>query len=400
MSLCENNCKYTNYDYNTKKVICECFIKINFPLISEIAINKDKLLTNFINIKNSININVIKCYKQVFNKEGIKNNLGNYIMSSIIIFTFILSVLFKIKGYIIIKSRIYEIIRIVSNVNRIKKNPPKKININNINDKKDINSKLKLNKTTIYTINTLFKKKQQNDTTNNILNNNKILKLNDYEMNNLSYKEALELDKRTYFQYYFSLLKTKHIFIFTFFTNTDYNSKIIKIILFLFSFALYFTINTLFFNDETLHKIYEDQGNFNFIYQIPNIIYRSIITSIINGIIKFLSLTEKNILEIKEEKNKLLEKSSKLLKCLIIKFILFFILIFLFLFIFWYYLICFCGIYRNSQIHLIKDTVISFGLSLLYPFIINLLPGILRISSLKRKNKECMYIISKIIQIF
>ena len=69
MSLCENNCKYTKYDYNTKKVICECFIKINFPLISEIEINKDKLLTNFVNFKNSININVIKCYKQLFDIE-------------------------------------------------------------------------------------------------------------------------------------------------------------------------------------------------------------------------------------------------------------------------------------------------------------------------------------------
>ena len=157
------------------------------------------------------------------------------------------------------------------------------------------------------------------------------MNLNDYEMNNLSYKEALKLDKRTYVQYYLSLLRTNHILIFTFFTNTDYNSKIIKIILFLFSFALYFTINALFFNDKTLHKIYDDQGNFNFIYQIPNILYSFIITSIINGIIKFLSLTEKNIIEIKKEKDNMFEKSSKLLKCLMIKFILFFILIFLFL---------------------------------------------------------------------
>ena len=58
----------------------------------------------------------------------------------------------------------------------------------------------------------------------------------------------------------------KHIIIFTFYTNNDYNSKLIKFIVFLFSFALYFTINTLFFSDSTLHKIYEDQGKYNFIY--------------------------------------------------------------------------------------------------------------------------------------
>ena len=51
--------------------------------------------------------------------------------------------------------------------------------------------------------------------------------------------------------------------------------------------------------------------------------------------------------------------------------------------------------------HLIKDTLISYTCSLLYPLAINLLPGILRIPSLKaaQKNKECLYKISKFIQI-
>ena len=96
----------------------------------------------------------------------------------------------------------------------------------------------------------------------------------------------------------------KHIIIFTFYTNNDYNSKLIKFIVFLFSFALYFTINLLFFNDATLHKIYEDQGKFNFIYQLPKILYSSIISSIITFIIRYLSLTEKIILQlIKTKKN-------------------------------------------------------------------------------------------------
>ena len=96
MSLCENNCEYDNYDNNTKKVLCECFIKVKFPLISEIEINKDKLLKNFKNIKSILNINLLKCYKEVFYKEGIINNIGFYIISIIILLTFILSILFKI----------------------------------------------------------------------------------------------------------------------------------------------------------------------------------------------------------------------------------------------------------------------------------------------------------------
>jgi len=222
---------------------------------------------------------------------------------------------------------------------------------------------------------------------------------NDFELNNLSYKKALKKDKRTYFQYYLSLLRMKHILIFSFYTYTDYNSKYIKIILFLFSFSLSFTINALFFNDTTLHKIYEDKGEYNFIYQIPNILYSTIISSFINIIIKYLSLTENNILEIKKEKNIFKGKINKILKYLSIKFIIFFILIFIFLLFFWLYLTCFCGIYTNSQIHLITDTLSSFGLSFLYPFILNLLPGILRIPSIKSKNRECLYKLSKLLQI-
>ena len=80
----------------------------------------------------------------------------------------------------------------------------------------------------------------------------------------------------------------------------------------------------------------------------------------------------------------------------------FFILSFIFLIFFWYYLSCFCAVYRNTQIYLIEDTLISFATSLLYPFAIVSLPGLFRIPSLNdpNQNKEYLYNFSKIIQLF
>ena len=99
---------------------------------------------------------------------------------------------------------------------------------------------------------------------NNPIKNNKILEFyTDYEINSIIYEKALNIDKRTYFQYYLSLLKTKHLLIYSFYPNKDYNSMAVKIILFFFSFALYFIINALFFNDKTMHKILEDNEIFN-----------------------------------------------------------------------------------------------------------------------------------------
>ena len=229
--------------------------------------------------------------------------------------------------------------------------------------------------------------------------NKKINLYSDNEINNMNYKDAINKDKRSFLQYYISLLRTKHILIFSFYTKNDYNSRLIKIILFIFSCALLYSVNSLFFQDSTMHKIYEDQGMFNLNYQLPQIIYSTLISSIILLLVKHLALTEKQIIQIKATKNS--GSIKKLLLCVKIKLIIFFPLTFLFLVLFWYYLSCFGAVYKSTQIHLLKDTLASFGISLIIPFGIYLLPGLFRIPSLsKRKNKrECLYNFSKILQL-
>ena len=221
------------------------------------------------------------------------------------------------------------------------------------------------------------------------------MEYNDNELNSLIYKKALLYDKRVYSQYYFSLLKTGHLFIFSFYSNNkDYYPQIIKIFLFFFFFDVYLTINVLFFNQNTLHQIYEDKGEFNLIYQIPQILCSTIISSVINSLIKFLALENNNIVVLKNAKTKddLITKEKNIYKKIKLKFCLFFIIVFILLFLFMLYVSCFCGIYVNTQIHLIKDTIISFSLSLIYPFGILLIPGIFRISALKAKKKDKKYL--------
>ena len=70
---------------------------------------------------------------------------------------------------------------------------------------------------------------------------------NEGELNDMDYESALKYDERSYLEYYFSLIKTKHDLIFTFFYNKDYNSKIIKIDLFFVNFVMNYTVNALFF---------------------------------------------------------------------------------------------------------------------------------------------------------
>ena len=227
-----------------------------------------------------------------------------------------------------------------------------------------------------------------------------IMKHNDSELNVLDYKDAIKYDDRGYFQYYCSLLKSKHMTV-KIFSKTDYNSRMIKIFILFFNFALCIAVNALFFTDNTMHKILLDGGDFNIIYQLPQIIYSAIISFIFENILNFFALSEENLLSIKHEKNyKIVKrKAEEVFRTLQMKFLSFFILSFCFLMMFWYYVTCFCAVYSNTQFHLIKDSLISFGTSQITPLGLNLLPGLFRIPGLKR-HKEFLYLISKIIQLF
>ena len=53
-----------------------------------------------------------------------------------------------------------------------------------------------------------------------------------------------------------------------------------------------------------MHKIYEDKGTYNIIYQIPQIMYSFFISFFFNTLLKLFSLSESLILEFKKEKGR------------------------------------------------------------------------------------------------
>ena len=225
--------------------------------------------------------------------------------------------------------------------------------------------------------------------------------LNIQELNTLEYKVAILVDKRSYIQYYFSLIIKKQLIIFTFIPNDDYNLISLKIASFLLQFSLYICVNALFFTDNTMHQIYKDNGQFNFKYHIPQIIYSFLISTLVNTLLRQLSLSENDILSIKKIKfMKASQKRAKdVKKFLRIKITSFFIAGFALIIFFWYFISCFCAVYTNTQIILVKDSLISFGFSMFYPFWINLIPGIFRILALRLKNKPFIYKISQLLSL-
>ena len=463
ISLCENICEYVGYDTDTKKALCECGIRYKEFILSEIDKQNDLLANNFTIDNSTSNVGAMKCYELLFSKDGLLTNIGSYILLFIIVLHVISIFITYRCGNHIIGIHIQDILKekkifkkqedkkqknrksSIYNLGQNFRRSKKKLSSNKINLKSE-KSKMKKIKSNNSNPSKKWKRKssriiiQENA---NISNNQKsytklilkesriaahhnrkksytikpqkidkriidinlksinILFYNDFELNSMDYSEALNIDKRTFLQYYLSLLKTKHPLIFPFCQKKDYNVFIIKICLFFLFLTIYYAFNTIFFDYTAIHKIYIDKGDYNFSFFFPQIIISFIIAYHINILIKYYSLSESNLLEIKKAKTLELAKEikPKIERCIIIKNICYFSISIAFLIFFWYYLSSFCAVYQNSQIYLFENTLLSFSFGLLYPFIINLVPGALRIFSLGSKNRECIYKISKGLQI-
>ena len=140
MGICEDGCELSSYNYETKKAVCSCNIKTEIPLINNIKIDKDTLLNSFIDINNIANLQMLKCYKIVFQKNKILKNIGCYIYLFIIVCNLLCLFCFIIKDYKILLNKIYKLkIYFLNNKKKNNNRNKKSIIFNN----KNINIKSK-----------------------------------------------------------------------------------------------------------------------------------------------------------------------------------------------------------------------------------------------------------------
>ena len=246
-SICENNCIFIGYNLTTKKVLCECDIQDRSTLQLKDIINSTKLLNNFIDIKSTTNLEVLKCYRLLFSKDGLIQNIGSYILSIIFLILIISIILFYLNEYNIILHTIDYIIyqkekyiknNSIENKNMDTKNQTKEkankkkiINKNNniIKNKSDelpikvfyydsskSSNKIEINNSQnlLKSFNKPFKDNinlnKENEDKGEKNNKDNINNYIDYEVNLFSYKKALEIDKRSFFSilYLFNKKKT------------------------------------------------------------------------------------------------------------------------------------------------------------------------------------------------
>ena len=455
--FCQEDCEYNGIDLETKYAKCEC------PAITkeEIIFKKQQfsgmeIIVSFYEVIKFSNFLVLKCYKFAFSSIGLKNNYGFIIMIILISFLLLMLIVFIFSGMNKIKEQMSQMI--FSSINKKNKehSSQKELKYNNLKkliflsnpkkknskkkekkNKKELISKIikiktksrhlkkkfKLNiisddmrkntsswglKRKKSNINFLKKKKSKNSSHLSEIQKLKLKngaqKYSEFELDDLEYLEAIKYDKRTFLDFFFCLVKREHIIVFTFIYCKDLNLLCIKLSLFVFSISLDFATNVLFFTDDSMHKIFLDYGKYNFIQQIPQIIYSTIISETFDVLLKFLSLSEKEIYQTKKFTSITTSANEvkKLIRRLKIKFFLFYLICFLLMLFFCYFISCFCAVYENTQIVLFKDSFFSLLISFIYPFGLYIIPASLRIISLrsKKKDQKFLYKISNIFPLF
>ena len=366
INLCEKGCTFKEYDVNTHYYSCSCPVKDTINQNTDhFEVVKKELPEDFYKKHKNSNIEVFKCASQVFSSEGQKKNFGSYCLMACFVSFIGVVVFYILKG----SKKMTELFNGFNG--QIPANPPPK-------DQPDPTTKVIMKKPEI---------EGKQDFT-----------MNEEELMFASYDIAKSKDKRGFFKIYLSLIKLKQLLIFTFYTYTDHNLRIVKIALFILFVAFYFAFTALFFNDSIMRSIYIYKGNTDAAVHVPNIILSSICCIIMNFIVRFISLNERyyskiNSLSDNEEKKKVIKHTQKMVK---IKLIILFAISGALIGLCWYYVSAFCAVFKNSQGHYFINVLVAFIVCNLWPFVTSLISPIFRIYGIN-KESPCMYKVSQII---
>ena len=320
--FCQEGCVYEGINYTTNKVNCNCD-----------GNNAD--IINFDDFGNSMfqqtNLILLKCYKQIIKKETYKMNIGVYFCGSIFVINYILVIIFCISGY----NKVY------------------------------FKYKAILDK--FYYENSQFK---QISTTEQSI-----------DIDNVSFKQAVSMEDRNFFKFFFLLLFNQIEIIKVFFFSGDFDLLPISLSLFLFSIASDYTMNALLFSDDVISERYHNQGELNplttYALSFLSNLLGCLISYIAVKLTSFTTLLELLAIEHIKEKD-YIQKLKEIMYTIKVKITLFFIYEISMMIVYLYFLSIFCSVYKASQWNWFTNGIMSNLLSFLYTVILSVTISVCR----------------------
>ena len=440
ITLCDESCTNLGVNLTSMKAVCECKLR---ALLNE-AKDATKLVgLDFTNLIDSISIDVVKCFRTVFQYKYFIHCYGGFISIFLIIIQSICVIIScKISMNKIRKTTLSLMVNYSHLLNQRKSlnSPPRKtfknsktlkitnnfynntksnshfqINTNNRSNVKNTpksqkrlllgnNNNKKYTRT--FNINTkktakrLIPEKKINKTLNNsalpLNGENEIKEYLETSMDNLEYDELIIREKRSFWRMFFDKLIANQKIIDLFFNNNWIIPRTIRLIFLIVMLDLYFVVNALFYNETYIKDLYylnEEETFFSFVPRSLNrIIYTSLSSTVLNFIISLLFPTENKIKKImKRKKNNIKEMKNKIIisiKNIIGNYMIFIIISYVLTIISWYYNSCFNNVYPYLKIEWIKSSIFIFIVIQLIIILGCFIFAFLRFISIKCKNER------------
>ena len=243
-------------------------------------------------------------------------------------------------------------------------------------EKEDVNEKIGIN---LININLTKKNKKKI-----------IPKDSDKILNNYSFDEAIEYDRRSFCKIFYIFLLAKQVIFHTFLYKSPLELISIRILVLIFIFSTDLLLNAFFYFNSFISKKYRySKGLFFFTFtNTISIIFLSIIigfifliaiTKLSNSTYAIRDIFKKEEDKIKSDNNyktteqrkaEIKKEIDEILKKIKIKNIVLFIVEFVVMLFYWYFITAFCHVYTNTQVSWILDSfltiIISFFIECLF----------------------------------
>ena len=439
ITLCNEGCYLTSIES-----ICECKFSnfLNNKLIEENVFISNALeeITDFFSESNFL---VLKCYKDIFNKENLLRNIGGFIIFGILLLEIIFAFVFIFFNNTKIRNFLYNLTNYYMTFNTINKDRKRKysLNIPNVSSPPPKIRKFKIKKSRSRKSNyrkfrgSIDSNKTEEANTlglknSNIINSNlylekketkligktiiyskyNLLKLkrncgnidmNDYlktDLDDLEYDDAIKEDKRSFCEFLCQRLYENQIILNTFCFKDNLRPMSIKIIIQLLTIDLYFVINGLFFSEEYISELFnstEKETFFSYIHRsIDRFFKMTIVGFIIDVIIDCIFIEEKKVKKIFIRENddpiQLQYEIAVIIKTLKIRYIILIFISFFIAIFSWFYVNCFNNTFPGVKIEWIKSSITIIIIEQIFSILSAFLEAIIRILSFTFKS-ECLY---------
>ena len=347
ITLCEAGCENVGVNLETMKAKCECkFIDlVNMDIMSDNVYGQ--AIQEIFDIISELNIAVVKCFKDIFNKKYFVKNTGGFIILSLFIGQVVCFIVYSVDGLFYIRKYLLNLVQ--SYINYTKRNenilnnndintPPKRkrkrnninnsiqsknrlicnINVNNnissskkemacISSKrigsKDNKDKFFSNKTNNQTLLSestpkstkknmykISKKTKEIDLSNNENKNPDLIDMKEYlslSFDENDFDDVIDKEKRTFCEYFCEKFKLNQIFFNTFCIKEPLRPRSLKILVLIMTIELYFVVNAIFYSEDYLSELFYSTEKEKFYSFIPRRFNEFIYTSAVSGIISY-----------------------------------------------------------------------------------------------------------------